>query len=330
MPFKVGMVGIEQHAPYLLAGVDQSSKLELVGYAGKENDRVKLEGLQSKKGLPIYTNLDELLRQQDPDVIGISMISAHQGPEIVKALRAGKHVITDKPLLTTREHLRAVKDELAKNPKLRLSMLLNLRATPGYAELRNAVKSGRLGDVVNCYAKRSAQLRPESRPFWAFEYDLSGGPVLDLVIHDIDAVRWITGLEYVSAVGHQANVNGHAKGKFYDQSQAILVMTSGASLMVEGNRNVAPAFGGMDNRMTIVGTKGQIEIDAKGRVFQYTKETGGELTNLPKPEQLVVDFANSLESGAAPALTTEDVIKIMEVCLGAKEALETGKKVMLA
>ena len=330
MAFKVGMVGLEMHASYLLAGIEQSDKLDLVGYVGKEEQRPHLEKLQPKKGLPIYPTLEALLSEQDPDIVGISIISKDQGHQAVKALKAGKHVITDKPLLTTREDLDSVKAELGRNGDLRLSMLLTLRASPQYTELRNAVQEGRIGDVVNCYAKRSATLRPEIRPFWAFRYDLSGGPILDLVIHDIDAVRWITGLEFVSTAGHQANVDGHARGTFYDQSQSLFVMSNGASLAVEGHRNVAPTVRGMDSRMTIVGTKGHLDLDMRGHVFQYLQDTSGEITDLPKVDHLVADFANCLESGKDPILTTADVITAMEVCLAGKEACETGKWVKIA
>ena len=330
MTFKIGMVGIEQHAPYLFSGMELSEKLEFVGYVGDESDRATFESHVGKKNVPIYPTLNDLIDRQDPDIVGISMISSQQGPEIAAALRSGKHVITDKPLLTTREDLESVKAALAANRDLRISMMLTLRDSPQYLALRRAVRNGEIGDVVNCYAKRSATLRPQVRPFWAFEYDLSGGPILDLVIHDIDAVSWITGLDYVSTVGHQANVNGHAPESFYDHSQSLLLMEGGVSLIVEGHRNVPDSFQGMDNRMTIVGTKGHIECSSKGPVLQFSDGFAGEVTELPKPRHLVVDFADALDADTEPTITTGELIRLMDVCLGVKEASETGERVDLS
>ena len=330
MTFKIGMVGIEQHAPYLFSGMELSEKLEFVGYVGDESDRATFESHVGKKNVPIYPTLNDLIDRQDPDIVGISMISSQQGPEIAAALRSGKHVITDKPLLTTREDLESVKAALAANRDLRISMMLTLRDSPQYLALRRAVKNGEIGDVVNCYAKRSATLRPQVRPFWAFEYDLSGGPILDLVIHDIDAVSWITGLDYVSTVGHQANVNGHAPESFYDHSQSLILMEGGVSLIVEGHRNVPDSFQGMDNRMTIVGTKGHIECSSKGPVLQFSDGFAGEVTDLPKPRHLVVDFADALDAGTEPTVTTDELVRLMDVCLGVKEASETGERVDLS
>ena len=330
MTFKIGMVGIEQHAPYLFSGMELSEKLEFVGYVGNESDRATFERQVSKQNVPIYPTLNDLIDRQDPDIVGISMISSQQGPEIASALRSGKHVITDKPLLTTREDLESVKAALAANRDLRISMMLTLRDMPQYLALRRAVRNGEIGDVVNCYAKRSATLRPQVRPFWAFEYDLSGGPILDLVIHDIDAVSWITGLDYVSTVGHQANVNGHAPESFYDHSQSLLLMEGGVSLIVEGHRNVPDSFQGMDNRMTIVGTKGHIECSSKGPVLQFSDGFAGEVTELPKPRHLVVDFADALDADTEPTITTGELIRLMDVCLGVKEASETGERVDLS
>ena len=329
MTFKIGMVGVEQHAPYLFSGMERSEKLQFVGYVGEESDRPAFESQVSEKDVPIYPTLDDLIDQQDPDIIGISIISSQQGPEIVTALTSGKHVITDKPLLTTREDLENVKAALSANPTTRVSMMLTLRDSPQYLGLRRAVRNGEIGEVVNCYAKRSATLRPQARPFWAFEYDLSGGPILDLVIHDIDAVSWITGLDYVSTVSHQANVNGHSPESFYDHSQSLLLMEGGASLIVEGHRNVPDSYQGMDNRMTIVGTKGHIECSSTGPVLQFTDDFAGEVTDLPEPRHLVVDFADALATGTEPTITTEELIRLMDVCLGVKEASETGVRVDL-
>ena len=329
MTFKIGMVGVEQHAPYLFGGMELSEKLEFVGYVGEESDRATFESQVSTRDVPIYPTLNDLIDQQDPDIVGISMISSQQGRQIVTALESGKHVITDKPLLTTREDLESVKAALAANPTTRVSMMLTLRDSPQYLALRRAVQNGEIGDVVNCYAKRSATLRPDARPFWAFEYDLSGGPILDLVIHDIDAVSWITGLDYVSTVSYQANVNGHSPESFYDHSQSLLIMEGGASLIVEGHRNVPDSYQGMDNRMTIVGTKGHIECSSKGPVLQFSEDFAGEVTDLPEPRHLVVDFADALAAGTEPTITNNELMRLMDVCLGVKKASETGERVYL-
>jgi predicted dehydrogenase len=151
-----------------------------------------------------------------------------------------------------------------------------------------------------------------------------------LVIHDIDAVSWITHLDYVSTVSHQANVNGHAVGSFYDHSQSLLTMDGGASLIVEGHRNLPDSFQGMDNRMTIVGTKGHIECSSKGPVLQFSESLAGEVTDLPEPRHIVVDFADALEDGTDPTLTTDELMRLMDVCLGVKEASESRTRVELS
>jgi UDP-N-acetylglucosamine 3-dehydrogenase len=329
LSFKIGVVGVEQHAPYLFSGMEASDKLDFVGYVGEASDRAIFEKHVSQKSVPVYSTVEDLVEQQDPDIIGISTISSDQGPEIVKAIELGKHVITDKPLLTTREDLERVKAVLASNRDLRVSMMLTLRDSPQYQGLRRAVQHGDIGDVVNCYAKRSATLRPQGRPPWAFVYEQSGGPILDLVIHDIDAVSWITQLGYVSTVSYQGNVNGHARGSFYDHSQSLLIMDGGASLAVEGHRNVPESYGGMDNRMTIVGTRGHIECSSKGPVLQFSDSVAGEVIDLPEPRHIVVDFADALEEGTDPTLTTDELMRLMDVCLGVKEASESGARVDL-
>ena len=81
--------------------------------------------------------------------------------------------------------------------------------------------------------------------------------------------------------------------------------------------------------MTIVGTRGHIECSSKGPVLQFSDSVAGEVIDLPEPRHIVVDFADALEEGTDPTLTTDELMRLMDVCLGVKEASESGARVDL-
>ena len=69
---------------------------------------------------------------------------------------------------------------------------------------------------------------------------------------------------------------------------------------MEHHRLVSPAFAGMDCRMKIVGTDGQVEITAKGEVYLYNSDHAGQVMELPATQNTFADFAIKACSGQEP------------------------------
>ncbi len=326
MAIRVGMVGVEQHAPHVFAGIDESDEIELaaVAQAGARADEI-----QDKYGARLYDDHATLFAQEQVDVAAVCLIPAHQGRVVVDALKAGLHVTADKPLMITQEELDATVALVREHPDRKVGQLFTLRGQPGYAKLHEIVRSGAIGDVVQSYGMRSAMEKRETRAPWFFDERLSGGPIPDLLIHDIDALRWITGLEYTHVLARESNFARPDDPYYRNAGQLYFLQERNATAIMEHHRLVSPAFAGMDCRMRVLGTDGQVEITAKGEVILYNSDHAGQVTDLSAAQNVFADFALKACAGQEPLVDTASALQSMQVALTAKEAADSDTLVAI-
>ena len=326
MAYRVGLVGVEQHVPHVFAGIDESDEIELVAVA---QAGARADELKGKYGARLYDDHAAMFAEEQLDVAAVCLIPADQGRVVIDALEAGLHVTADKPLVITQEELDAIVALVRQNPGRKVGQLFTLRGTPGYAKLREIVQSGAIGDVAQSYGLRSAMEKRETRAPWFFDERLSGGPIPDLLIHDIDALRWITGLEYTHVVSRETNFARPDDPYYRNAGQLFFLQEQHATAIMEHHRLVSPAFAGMDCRMKIVGTDGQVEITAKGEVYLYNSEHAGQVTPLAAAQNVFADFAVKACSGEEPLVDTASALQSMQVALTAKAAAEANELIAI-
>ena len=326
MAYRVGLVGVEQHVPNVFAGIDESDEIELVAVA---QAGARADELKGKYGARLYDDHAAMFAQEQLDLAAVCLIPADQGRVVIDALEAGLHVTADKPLVITQEELDAIVALVRQNPGRKVGQLFTLRGTPGYAKLREIVQSGAIGDVAQSYGLRSAMEKRETRAPWFFDERLSGGPIPDLLIHDIDALRWITGLEYTHVVSRETNFARPDDPYYRNAGQLFFLQEQHATAIMEHHRLVSPAFAGMDCRMKIVGTDGQVEITAKGEVYLYNSDHAGQVTPLAAAQNVFADFAIKACSGEEPLVDTASALQSMQVALTAKAAAEANELVAI-
>ena len=326
MAYRVGLVGVEQHVPNVFAGIDESDEIELVAVA---QAGARADELKGKYGARLYDDHEAMFAQEQLDLAAVCLIPADQGRVVIDALEAGLHVTADKPLVITQEELDAIVALVRQNPGRKVGQLFTLRGTPGYAKLREIVQSGAIGDVAQSYGLRSAMEKRETRAPWFFDERLSGGPIPDLLIHDIDALRWITGLEYTHVVSRETNFARPDDPYYRNAGQLFFLQEQHATAIMEHHRLVSPAFAGMDCRMKIVGTDGQVEITAKGEVYLYNSDHAGQVTPLAAAQNVFADFAIKACSGEEPLVDTASALQSMQVALTAKAAAEANELIAI-
>jgi predicted dehydrogenase len=166
------------------------------GNFGPPGAHVDLSGLQR------YTNFDDLLADPEIDLVDVCT-PTHLHPEMaIAALRAGKHVLVEKAIaLTTAEADGML--EAARRAGRQLLVAHVLPFVPEFAFALEAVRSGARGRLLSAHFKRVI-----SRPDWSADIadaSRTGGPAVDLHIHDTHFVRLLAGLpRAVCSVGVQA------------------------------------------------------------------------------------------------------------------------------
>ena len=321
MPYRIGLIGLEQHVERVFGAVDNDPEITLVAVANAGEQAAELA---EKYQAAAYDDYHALLARDDIDVIASFQLPVHQGETVSAALEAGYPVLSEKPMAASQAELDRIIGILQQNTGLHVGQLFSRRGNPVYRAVRDVVQSGRIGEVALAYALIAATERRGVRPEWFFDRRLSAGPVLDLLIHDIDIVRWITGLEYQSVIGTEANIGRPDDAHYHNVGQMLFRMDGGVSAVMEHHRLVPPSLGRMDNRLKILGTEGQAEITHDNRVWLYRWDEAQELTDLPEQQDIFSNFVRAACAGHEPIVSTQDAIESMQATLCATEAGFSG------
>lgn len=181
------------------------------------------------------------------DVVDICTPTPTHADYAVQAARAGKHVICEKPLARTLDDADRI-IAACQDAGVRLFVAHVLRFFPQYAAAWAQVRSGAVGDPRVLRLGRMAT--PPTAGSWLLDEAQSGGPALDLLIHDLDYARWIAG-DVATVYAAQARRDGCVT------VHATLSHTSGAITLVGGGWAAPP--GVFRTHLDIAGTTGVIE-----------------------------------------------------------------------
>ena len=250
----------------------------------------------SAKGLYAYSSLDELLSDKTVDIVTIAVPNNFHKDLSIKALRAGKNVICEKPVTLNSaelEEIIAVRDETGKV----FSIHQNRRWDKDYCIVKKAKDEGLLGQVY--MVKSIVQGSRGSMHGWRGYKENGGGMLLDWGIHLIDQAMNMFNEKVVS-------VNAHLNSMFSpgvdDNIHLFLRFENGCSYMMEMSTNCLINL----PRWHVQGKEGTIQIDdwnANGRFLKlkenaemkwsddivYT-EAGPTRTMAPRPEYTMTEM----------------------------------------
>ena len=194
---RVGLVGIGGMGFVHYNAYKKIEGAEVVAVADVRTD-MAMEKIKEDK-VNVYASLDELLLNEKVDVIDICTPSYMHTELAVKALEAGCHTISEKPMsICTADTARVI--ETAKRVGKKFMTAHVVRFMAPYVYLRGVVESGELGKIVHLNMKRISSVPRWSWEDWMRDVKRSGGTPIDLSIHDIDFAY--------SVFGEPKSVNG--------------------------------------------------------------------------------------------------------------------------
>ncbi len=209
-----------------------SDTAEIVGCV--EEDAAARRAAEQELGA-VFTDrsYEDWLSSDEVDVVAVGTAYGHRGETVIKALRAGKHVIADKPICTDLEQLEEIR-RLCNEGKGKLSCMLDLRYLPQTLQAKRILSDGRLGAVCNVSFNGQHPLNYGKRPAWYFEKGMHGGTINDIAIHGVDLVRMLTGEEFVSTdAARMWNSYAKAEPHFLDCATIMARLESGAGVMAD-------------------------------------------------------------------------------------------------
>jgi predicted dehydrogenase len=234
----------------------------------------------AKFGGKAYRSLQEMLdREKDIEVVSVCTPNGLHAEHTIMALRAGAHVLCEKPMaIDVNDCGEMIKE--AEKANRRLFIVKQNRFNPPVAAVKRIVEEGRLGKLLsvqlNCYWNRNPEYYQGS---WKGTLDLDGGTLYTQFSHFIDLLYWIVGdVRDVSAC--TGNTNHRGIIEFEDQGVVLLNFFNGVMGSVHYTVNAFDS--NMEGSLTIFGEKGTVKIGGQYlNELEYQKIDGYEIKDLP-------------------------------------------------
>lgn len=209
-----------------------------------ENDKVEIVGaIEADEGARAAAekavavtfsdrSYDEWL-SDNIDAVAVGNAYGQRGKIIIAALKAGKHVIADKPICTDPHELAEIR-RLSMEKGLVVTCMLDLRYLPQTLTAKRILGGGELGEIRNLSFFGQHYLDYGHRPDWYYEEGMHGGTINDIAIHGVDLVRFLTGSEIESVDGARVwNSFATEQRGFKDSAVFMARLQSGASLIAD-------------------------------------------------------------------------------------------------
>jgi len=327
---KIGIIGCGKiarvrHIPEYI----ENPNVELRAFYNRTFDVA--QSYEKTTGGKAYASIEELLAS-DVDAVSVLVPNRDHAAVTIQALKAGKHVLCEKPMATTLEDSLAMVETARETGKV-LMIGQNQRLAKSHVKAREIIQSGELGEVI-AFETHFAHPGPEGwtgkKDSWFYDKKVASfGVMADLGVHKTDVIRYITGQKIVKTFAELKTLNKkHPDGtpiSVDDNAFAIYTLENGAV----GTMHVSWTNYGEENNSTIIYLeKGKIRCydddkysliveNSDGTSINYLLDmltSNKEQTTGGRTSTGVVDeFVNRILTGTPSLLEGESIIDSMKV-----------------
>lgn len=329
---RIGVVGAGRigklHVSNLMTRVSNATVVavtDVVAESAKE--------LAQKFGIPkVYGDYKELVN--DPEIDAVFVCSSTDTHSIIAydAVMAGKHVFCEKPIDFDLDRIKKVIDAVEKKG-VKFQVGFNRRFDRNFKHVRDTVQTGMIGDPhIVMVTSRDPAPPPVSY------VKVSGGIFLDMMIHDFDMVRYLSGSEVTEVFTNGVVLVDPEIGKAGDVDTAIVTLkfANGAIGVINNSRK---AVYGYDQRVEVFGSKGCITADNETPNLTTLYTEGGVMREKPLyffleryNEAFIAEeqgFVDAVLEDKPTLVNATDGLKPVLIAMAAKKSLETGMPVKL-
>ena len=325
----VGLGHIAQVA--VLPAFAHAENSELAALVSDDPGKLEKLGRRYKvKARFSYQQFEECLESGVVDAVYIALPNHLHREYTERAARAGVHVLCEKPLAVTEEDCLAMIRTCEQNG-VKLMVAYRLHFEEANLKAIELVQGGRLGeprlfDSIFTMQVKEGDIRLNPR-------ELGGGPLYDIGVYCINAVRNLFGAEPMEVVAFSAN-NGERRFQQCEEMTAAILRFPGRERLA----SFTCSFNGTDvGTYRVVGTKGELVMDP---AYEYAEELTQRVTidgrtrerTFPKRDQFapeLISFSECILTGAAPEPSGWEGLADIRVIRALYRSTETGKPVTL-
>lgn len=286
-------------------------------------------------GIKIVADYRAVLLDPEIDAVDVCLPTYLHKEVVLAAAQAGKHVFCEKPLALSLDDANEMVEACAA-AEVKLGVGQVVRFFPDYYKAKDVLKSGRIGEPKVIRTSRSGAFPIWPENDWYADYAKSGGPIVDLMIHDLDWLLWLFGpvqRVFAKSVKKDLTVNE----KRLDHALVTLRFKNGIIAHTEASW-AEPQGSPFNTSFEIAGTKGLYEYAKENATPLIWRSAKGEERATSVPEsplalepytaQLKVFYEALLENKEVP-VSGREATKALEVALAARKSAFTGEVVWL-
>ena len=328
----IALCGLGRYAGYLAEGLQESKYCKLAGIV--TGTPAKAEKWQKQynileKNIYNYQNFDEIVNNNDIDLVYVVLPNALHKEYVIRAAKANKHVIVEKPMAVTAKDCQEMIDA-CKKAGVQLAMGYRLHFEPYHIELKRLGQEKVFGQVRLIEVSLGYKLGAENPKDWHYVKALSdGGSLMNLGVYCVQASRYVLGEEPISVTAQFMPVTN--KSLFSEVEESItwqLVFPSGAVCTSTSAYNC-----GID-RFFATADDGFFELKPAVSYGPFKGRTSKSELNFPDINQQATQCDEIgkvlLDNKQLPShITGEEGLKDMKVLEAIYKAANTGKKVSI-
>ncbi len=340
--FNIGIIGCGKIAQVRhIPEYADHPQAKLAGFFDLNQDRA--QALAEQWGGKAYSSWEELLADPAIDAVSVCVANNAHAQISIAALKAGKHVLCEKPMATTLEDCEAMVAAARESGKF-LMIGQNQRLTKAHQKARELVENGTLGKILT-FRTTFGHGGPETwsvdpgKNTWFFDKSKAAmGAMADLGIHKTDLIQYLLGQTVVETTAKVTTLDKRgADGQLIgvDDNAICIYRMSGGAI---GTMTASWTFyGAEDNSTVLYGTKGILRIyddpayslkliTADGEKVLYELEA--IQTNDNQTKSGVIDcFMDCLVNNTPPAISGESVLTAMRAVFASLESSAEGRAV---
>ncbi|WP_226393166.1 Gfo/Idh/MocA family protein [Ructibacterium gallinarum] len=349
---KVGIIGTGNIAGNHIAAYQKNPNVELYAFCDIDEERLKNTG--KKYGVTrLFTDKDEMLKLKELDAVSVCTWNSAHAPCTIAALNAGKHVLCEKPMALNAKEAEEMNAAAKKNGKLLMIGFVR-RYGNDCKVLQDFINHDALGEIY--YAKATYLRRNGNPGGWFGDKSRSGGgPLIDLGVHVIDLVRYLSGnplpvsvygatfqklFDRKGAIGAPkytaSSATDHDICDVEDLASAMIRFDNGEVLSIEASfsLNIKNDMGQIELFGTKAGAKLSPELEIYGEDHHY-------LTNISFAAPTELDFCGLFENeidhfvdciteaASVCKSPAEDGITLMKILDAVYESARTGHEIII-
>jgi len=317
-----GVIGLgvgEQH----VAALRRHPACRVVAVADPDPSKLEM-ARQYYPELRRYAHPEALIDDPKVELVVVASPDDAHYAQVVRSIRAGKHVFAEKPLCIKERELRDIREALAANPGVRLSSNTILRMSPRFRRLRTEIASGKLGRLYYAEADYNYGRLHKLTDGWRgriadYSVMLGGG------VHMVDLLLWLTGRRAVEvyALGNDLCSRGSA---FRGVDLVVASMRFDDDMVAKVSANfgcVYPHF----HRVSIYGTRGTFENGLTAAHLYRSRDPTDAPERMTEPYpgtakgDLIPSFVDAILGRGRAEVEEADVFASMDVCFAVDRSL---------